>query len=113
MPAYRSYHRTQSSLAFAIEDEMPIEFCVPPGPPTRLIVGETMECEISRNAVKRVSPAFSPSSWFPTASTTPPMLQLRLGEFGGPHSSFQVRLERGSVWKYSPGGLPVARHTSV
>src|ERR1041385_6124423 len=93
----------------------PIAFGVaPPTPlPIRLIVGDTHACEISRNAPYRVSPAFSPSSWLPTFSTTPPMLQLRFGEFGGPQRSLYVRLDSPSTWKYSHGGLPVVRHTSV
>src|SRR5262249_39206618 len=48
MPAYMSYIRIQSSVAFATVVEIPCEFLVPPGPPTRLIVGDTTICEISR-----------------------------------------------------------------
>src|SRR5256885_11664128 len=40
-------------------------------------VGETQCCDTSRNAVNRESPAFSPSSWLPTVSTSPLMLQSR------------------------------------
>src|SRR5512134_2450686 len=109
MPAYMSYQSTMSSLALRIVAEMPIELATPPGPGTRLIVGETTCCEISRNAVNRESPAFSPSSWLPTVITSPPMLQIRAGEFGGPHRSLYVSAESGSTWMYSPGGLPVER----
>src|SRR6516225_12361084 len=101
-----SYHRIQSSLAFAMLLVMPCAFgVVPPAPlPIRLIVGDTSICEISRNAVNRLSPAFSPSSWLPTVVTTPPMLQFRAGEFGGPQRSLYVRFDSASVWKYSAGG---------
>src|SRR5690349_2274008 len=92
---------------------MPIEFAPPPPAGTRLIVGETIVCEISRNAVNRESPAFSPSSWLPTAVTTPLMLHTRAGEFDGPQRSLYVRFESASVCQYSPGGLPVERHTST
>src|SRR5689334_25420926 len=103
------------SLAFAMLAVMPMAFGVaPPTPwPTRLIVGDTSICEISRNAVNRVSPAFSPSSWLPTVVTTPPMLHTRAGELDGPQRSLYVRFDSASAWKYSAGGLPVVRHTSV
>src|SRR6185369_5994326 len=115
MPAYMSYQRYTLSLAFAMLVVMPIAFGVaPPTPlPIRLIVGDTHACEISRNAAYRVSPAFSPSSWLPRFSTTPPMLHRRAGEFGGPQRSLYVRPDSPSTWKYSHGGLPVVRHTSV
>src|ERR1041385_7719273 len=87
MPAYMSYQITWSSVAFAIVAEMPIEFCVPPGPPTRLITGDRQCCETSRTAVNRESAGFPPSSWFPTVSTSPPMLHTREGELGGPQRS--------------------------
>src|SRR5690349_8688155 len=92
---------------------MPCEFGTPGAVWSRLMVGETTPCEISRNAVYRESPAFSPSSWLPGVSTSPPMLHTREGEFGGPHRSLYVRLDRFSRCQYSPGGLPVERHTSV
>jgi hypothetical protein len=96
-----------SSLGSRIVAEMPIELATPAGPGTRLIVGDTMFCEISRNAVKRESPAFSPSSWLPTAITSPARLQMRAGELGGPHRSLYVSADSGSTCMYSPGGLPV------
>src|SRR6185436_1161179 len=37
------------------------------------------------------------------------MLQLRAGEFGGPHRSLYVRFDNASMCMYSPGGLPVER----
>ena len=92
---------------------MPIEFRLPPGPSSRLIVGDWISCMTSRNAVNRESPAFSPSSWLPTVITLPPMLQMRAGEFGGPQRSLYVRLEILCTCMYSGGGLPVERHTSV
>src|SRR5690242_3439732 len=88
---------------------MPIEFATPPGPGTRLIVGESAYCEISRNAVNRESPAFSPSSWLPTVSTFPAMLHTRAGELDGPQRSLYVRFASGSTCMYSPGGFPVER----
>ena len=42
---------------------------------------------VSLNAVARVSPAPSPSSWLPTVITAPPMLQLRAGELAAPQRS--------------------------
>src|SRR6185436_8794755 len=90
-------------------DEMPCELATPPGPGTKLIVGVTASWEISRKAVKRESPARSASSWLPAVSTSPPMLQLRAGEFGGPHKSLYVRFDSASTCMYSPGGLPVER----
>src|SRR5512144_1774150 len=103
------------SLAFTMLAVRPMAFGVaPPAPlPIMLIVGDTSICEISRYAVNRVSPAFSPSSWLPTVVTTPPMLHTRAGEFDGPQRSLYVRFDSASVWKYSVGGLPVVRHTSV
>src|ERR1041385_4196044 len=87
MPAYMSYQITWSSVAFAIVPEMPIEFFVPPGPPTRLITGDRQCCETSRNAGKRESAAFSPSSWFPTVRTSPTRLHTLDGEVGRPQRS--------------------------
>src|SRR5262245_19454881 len=113
MPAYMSYQSTMSSEAFAIVVEMPCEFFAPAGPPTMLMVGDSSICDISRNAVNRVSPAFSPSSWLPQVVTTPPMLHTRAGELDGPQRSLYVRFDSASVWKYSLGGLPVVRHTST
>src|SRR5258706_5605368 len=72
-----------------------------------------MLCETSRNAVNRESPARSPSSWLPAVKTTLPRLHLRCGELGGPHRSLYVRFDSASRWKYSAGGLPVERQTSV
>src|SRR5712691_10016064 len=92
---------------------MPCEFGTPGAASSRLMVGEKQCCETSRNAVNRESPAFSPSSWLPHVSTKPPMLQTRAGEVGGPHRSLYVRFDSASMWKYSGGGLPVERHTSV
>src|ERR1051326_3949409 len=46
-------------------------------------------------------------------NTTPPRLQWRCGELGGPHRSLYVRLDSASRWKFSLGGFPVERHTSV
>src|SRR5262245_12600018 len=112
IPAYMSYQRYTSSVAFAMLLRRPIELTAPPGPFVVLMVGEIISCMTSRNAVNRVSPAFSPSSWLPTVSTRPPMLQMRAGEFDGPHRSLYVRFESASTWMYSPGGLPVVRHTS-
>src|SRR5262245_8693588 len=114
MPAYMSYWRIQSSLADEMLFVMPIPFGVPPpAVPLKLIVGDTHICETSRYAKNRVSAAFSPSSWLPTTITTPPMLQTRAGEFGGPHRSLYVSPDSAWTWKYSVGGLPVERHTSV
>src|SRR5215471_4404445 len=115
MPAYMSYHRITSSVAFAMLFVMPIALGVaPPTPsPSRLIVGDTSICDTSRSDANRVSPAFSPSSWLPTVVTTPPMLHARAGEVDGPQRSLYVRFDSASTWKYSPGGLPVVRHTSV
>src|SRR5690349_11800584 len=108
-----SYQRYQSSLGLAIVAVMPIEFGTPGAVWRQLIVGETACCATSRNAANRESPAFSPSSWLPQVSTSPPMLQMRAGEFGGPQRSLYVRFARFSMWKYSAGGLPVERHTSL
>src|SRR5262252_2802912 len=110
-----SYIRIQSSLADEMLLVIPIPFgVVPPAPlPRKSIVGETQSCETSWNAKNRVSAAFSPSSWLPAVSTTPPILHFRAGEFGGPHRSLYVRFDSASTWKYSPGGLPVERQTSV
>src|SRR5262245_16374716 len=88
---------------------MPCDVAAPPAPGIRLMVGERMLCETSRNAVNRESPAFSPSSWFPAVTTSPPMLQNRVGESGGPHRSLYVRPESASTCMYSPGGFPVER----
>src|ERR1043166_7553626 len=91
---------------------MPCEFGTPGLVSRRLIVGETANCEISRNAVNRSSPARSPSSWLPHVSTSPPMLHFLAGELGGPQRSLYVSPDSASRWKYSAGGLPVERHTS-
>src|SRR5712692_10555652 len=92
---------------------MPCEFGTPGLASLRLIVGESENCEISRNAVNRSSPARSPSSWLPHVSTSPPMLQQRAGELGGPQRSLYVRFDSASMCMYSPGGLPVERHMLV
>src|SRR5215471_9756592 len=115
MPAYMSYHRMMSLLACTMLVVRPIEFGVaPPTPaPTRLIVGDTHISEISRNAVNLESPEASPSSWLPTLRMMPPMLQTLAGESGGPQRSLYVSPESASTWKFSAGGLPVERHTSV
>src|SRR5260221_14785946 len=101
------------SWPFAVVPVMPMELGTPGAASLGLIVGDTACCDTSRNAVNRESPAFSPSSWLPAASTSPPMLQTRAGELGAPQRSLYVRLARFSMWKYSAGGLPVERHTSV
>src|SRR5262245_29586323 len=93
--------------------EMPCEFGVPPGPPIKLIAGDTMAWLISRNGRKRVSPTFSASSWLPTVRMFPLRLHCRPGDVTGPHRSLYVTLEMGSTWKYSAGGLPDVRQTSV
>src|ERR1051326_6598938 len=88
---------------------MPCEFGTPGLVSRRLIVGETANCEISRNAVNRSSPARSPSSWLPHVSTSPPMLHFRAGELGGPQRSLYVSPDSASRRKYSAGGVPGAR----
>src|SRR5262245_38506076 len=112
IPAYMSYQRYTSSVELAMLFRRPCELSPPAGPFVRLMVGEIISCMTSRNAVNRVSPAFSPSSWLPTVSTRPPMLQMRAGELDGPQRSLYVRFESCSTWTYSAGGLPVVRHTS-
>src|ERR1051325_8460761 len=102
-----------SSDAFAIVAVMPCEFGAPAGPGIRLIVGESLNCEISRNAVNRESPARSPSSWLPHVSTSPPMLQTRAADVGDPQRSLYVRFDSASMCMYSPGGLPVERQILV